>query len=57
MHQRLAVIQKAFLEDDGMRISDIELFGEGTRAAGKRVRVGLRLGGVSQEVAAGDSIG
>jgi len=56
-HRRLAIIQKAFLEDDATRISDIELFGEGTRAAGKRVRVGLRLGGVGQEVAAGDSIG
>jgi non-ribosomal peptide synthetase component F len=57
MHRRLAIIQKAFLEDDGTRISDIQLFGEGSRAAGKRVRVGLRLGGVGQEVAAGDSIG
>jgi non-ribosomal peptide synthetase component F/acyl carrier protein len=57
MHQRLAVIQKQFLEDETMTISAIDLFGEATRPAGKRVRVGLRLGGAKREVAAGEPAG
>ncbi|HYY96397.1 MAG TPA: amino acid adenylation domain-containing protein, partial [Pyrinomonadaceae bacterium] len=43
MHQRLAAIQKAFVEDESRTIGEIELFGETTRAAGKRIEVGLRL--------------
>jgi amino acid adenylation domain-containing protein len=43
MHRRLAAIQKAFLEDEGRMLGEIELFGETTRAAGRRVEVGLRL--------------
>nr|MDQ3745396.1 condensation domain-containing protein [Acidobacteriota bacterium] len=43
MHQRLAAIQKAFVEDESRTIGEIELFGETTRAAGRRVEVGLRL--------------
>jgi amino acid adenylation domain-containing protein/non-ribosomal peptide synthase protein (TIGR01720 family) len=49
MHQRLAVIQKAFLKDETRTISEIELFDEATRPAGKRVQVGLRLGGAKVE--------
>jgi amino acid adenylation domain-containing protein/non-ribosomal peptide synthase protein (TIGR01720 family) len=51
MHQRLAVIQKHFLGQETMKISAIDLFGEATRPAGKRVQVGLRLGGAKREVA------
>ncbi|HEY1403900.1 MAG TPA: condensation domain-containing protein, partial [Pyrinomonadaceae bacterium] len=49
MHRRLAVIQKAFLKDETATISEIELFDEATRPAGKRVQVGLRLGGAKAE--------
>jgi acyl carrier protein len=56
MHKRLAVIQKAFLENEAMTISDIELSGE-AQPANPRVRVGLRLGKNKQESAAGELVG
>jgi hypothetical protein len=56
MHQRLAAIQKAFVENEAMKISDIELPGEADHQAGKRVRVGLRLGRARQESAAGELV-
>ncbi len=56
MHQRLAVIQKAFLENEAMTISDIELSGE-AHPPSQRVRVGLRGGENRQESAAGELVG